>query len=57
MIWIIFTMLLVLAGVGLLAPYGVTGAVIQVIITGALVLFGVYCIRATSSRIQRQQGI
>jgi hypothetical protein len=57
MIWIIFTMLLVLAGVGLLAPYGMTGAVIQVIMTGALVLFGIYCIRATSSRIQRQQGI
>ncbi len=57
MIWMIFTLLLVLGWVDLLPPYGVIGAVIQVIMTGALVLFGIYRIRAASSRIQRQQGI
>jgi len=57
MIWLIFTLLLVLGSGGLLAPDGMIGALIQVIITGALVLFGIYRIRATSSRIRRQQGI
>ncbi|HVO91705.1 MAG TPA: hypothetical protein VMT22_02640 [Terriglobales bacterium] len=57
MMWIIFTLLLVLGSVGLLAPYGMIGAFIQVVMTGALVLFGINRIRVTASRIRRRQGI
>jgi hypothetical protein len=57
MIWIIFTLLLVLVGIGLLAPYGMIGAFIQITMIGALVLLGINLIRATSSRIRRREGI
>jgi hypothetical protein len=55
MLWLIFAMLLVLGTVGLLAPYTLIAGVIQILLIGALVAFGIQRIRAVSTRIRRYQ--
>ena len=45
MLWLIFTMLLVLCLVGLLASYTLVGGVIQILLISALVALGINRIR------------
>ena len=54
MIWLIFTMLLVLGGVGPLASSALDAGVLQLLLVGALVALGIHRIRAVSNRMRRQ---
>jgi hypothetical protein len=55
MIWLIFTLLLVLGGVGLVASSAVSAGVIEILAISTLVALGIQRIRAVSTRMRRYQ--
>lgn len=55
MIWLIFTMLLVLGGMGLVASSALGAAVIEILLISTLVVLGIQRIRAVSTRMRRYQ--
>lgn len=55
MIWLIFTMLLILGGAGLLASSAIGAGAIQILLIGTLVALGIRRIRAVSTRMRRYE--
>ena len=55
MIWLIFTMLLVLGGAGLLASSALGAGVIQIMLISTLVALGIRRICAVSTRMRRYE--
>lgn len=55
MLWLIFTMLLVMGVISFFTSYTMLGGGVQIVLIGALGVLGVKRIGAVSSRIRRYQ--